>query len=116
MTDCISLRIFDFSSESCPVTRYSTDTPRAWAILKAETTSGNRSCVIHPRMVKRLIPAMSATACCFVFLFLIKVLTFCQKSNMFIFSVKKNCHLTLFVIDKIVKQRYKIIKRLPNGN
>lgn len=91
MTDCISLSNCFFPSVSFPVTRYSTDTPRARAILKAESTDGKRACVICCLNVPRFIPKSEQSDSCVMFNSFIRLFTRFQKSIAFIsnLSAKK---------------------------
>lgn len=100
--------IFDlYGLLSCPVTRYSTDTPRAWAILKAETTSGNRSFVSQLWRVLKLIPISSARTCCVIFFDFISGLTLFQKVFASIYTLSGS---------KYYKKKYEWIKNALTYN
>ena len=117
MTDCISLSNCFSPSVSFPVTRYSTDTPRAWAILKAETTSGNRSLEIHDCNVKNGTSIISASPCCVILFDFIRGFTLFQNIFAVIFSIsalknrekKGKCHKKLLTLSEkvlnIIKER-----------
>lgn len=96
-----------FPSVSFPVTRYSTDTPRARAILKAETTSGNRSFVIQLWRVLKLIPISSARTCCVIFFDFISGLTLLQKVFASIYTLSGS---------KYNKKKYEWIKNILTNN
>lgn len=88
---------------SSPVTRYSTDTPRAWAILKAESTDGKRACVICCLNVPRFIPKSEQSDSCVMFNSFIRLFTRFQKSIAFIsnLSAKKVIKKYLFSLTKL---------------
>ena len=92
---------------SSPVTRYSTDTPRAWAILYADTTSGNRSFVSQLWRVLKLIPISSARTCCVIFFDFISGLTLFQKVFASIYTLS---------ISKYYKKKYEWIKNILTYN
>lgn len=92
-----------FPSVSCPVTRYSTDTPRARAILNAESTDGKRACVICCLNVPRFIPKSEQSDSCVMFNSFIRLFTRFQKSIALIsnISAKKVIKNYLFSLTKL---------------
>ena len=89
-----------FSSVSFPVTRYSTDTPRAWAILEAEITSGRIDFAIHPWNVPKGMFSSAARLSCVLFRCLIKGFTLFQNvlASIDLISGKNNSKLNKKVL------------------
>ena len=98
-----------FPSVSFPVTRYSTDTPRAWAIVKASKTSGNVFFEIHASIARLWNPHVSDNPRCVVFDCLIRAFTRFQKfSRSILYYRYFFTEISVNIVDKLHLIVYKI--------